>query len=49
MSVRYISGMIFIKICVKEVRVFLIFAYLFISDFEVILVGDFFSFIDFIS
>ena len=48
-SVIYISGMICIKICVKEVRVFLMFADICISWFEVTLVGAFFSFIFFLS
>ena len=46
-SVRYIYGMFCITICVKEVRIFLIF-YLCIYFFEVILVGALVSFISFL-
>ena len=48
-SVSYISGMVCITICVKEVRIFLIFVYLWIPCFEVTLVGAFVSFLNLLS
>ena len=49
LSVSYISGIIYITICMKKVRIFLILVYLCISFFEVTLLGELFSFINYLS